>query len=61
MIFMGGDGVLPQWEKLVPHCWDTCPSHDGKRCQVTGVRPGPLCEPTVERLAQRAYAAFQSE
>lgn len=40
-------------ENGVPCCAaEECPAYDGKRCELTGFRPGPICEPAVIRLAQ---------
>lgn len=46
----------------VPFCSESCPLHDGKRCEATGFRPGRICEPAVIRLVEerdewQAYAA----
>lgn len=40
-------------ENGVPMCVETCPSHDGKRCEVLGRRPGHICEPAVVTLVDR--------
>ncbi len=38
----------------VPRCsHDDCPVYDGKRCQLLGCRPGPLCEPGVRELLSK--------
>jgi hypothetical protein len=34
----------------VPLCSLECPSHDGKRCRLTGFRPNSICEPYVKNL-----------
>lgn len=40
----------PQWHNAVPMCDERCPRHDGKRCDVLGLRPGALCEPVVQQM-----------
>ena len=48
---MGRDGV--------GHCTEDCPSHDGKRCKVLGLRAGGICEPwAVALVADRAALAL---
>jgi len=43
----------PQWEKNVPLCTDDeCGRYDGKRCRLSGQRPGQICEPAVKALAR---------
>lgn len=37
----------------VPNCSEECPSHDGKRCRLTGFRPDRICEPAVIAMARR--------
>jgi hypothetical protein len=40
-------------ERGVPRCTrDKCPAFDGKRCDLMGYRPGPLCEPAVAVMAE---------
>lgn len=41
----------PTWAEGVPLCIDTCAQHDGKRCMLTGFRPGYMCEPAVRDMA----------
>lgn len=36
----------------IPWCDDSCPQHDGKRCQITGFRPSSICEPAVGNMAR---------
>lgn len=48
--------VRPEWAKRsgIPACPSDeryCPSFDGKRCAVMGMRPRTICEPAVEALA----------
>jgi hypothetical protein len=44
----------PQWsDELVPFCSDEkCSQYDGKRCRVLGMRPGNICEPAVDKMAE---------
>lgn len=45
----------PEWSKDgIPMCLQTgeCPSYDGKRCRVIGVRPSYICEPAVIAMAE---------
>lgn len=35
----------------VPLCEEGCPSYDGKRCRLTGFRPGSICDPAVQEMA----------
>jgi hypothetical protein len=44
----------PAWsDELVPHCSDdSCQQYDGKRCRIIGCRPGSICEPAVDRMAE---------
>lgn len=37
-------------ENGVPRCATECPAYDGKRCELTGFRPGSICEPAVLQL-----------
>jgi hypothetical protein len=48
------DGIraLPEWYGLVPNCSGACPHHDGKRCRVTGFKPGNICEPVVGEMGK---------
>ena len=41
----------PTWDHDVPFCNEECRSHDGKRCRLTGMRPGNVCEPAVSAMA----------
>jgi hypothetical protein len=41
----------PDWDHDVPFCTEECKSHDGKRCQLMGMRPGNICEPAVVGMA----------
>ena len=42
----------PEWTSDgQPVCSQSCPSHDGKRCQLIGFRPSMLCEPAVVAMA----------
>jgi hypothetical protein len=36
----------------VPFCVLSCPSHDGKRCDLLGFAPGGVCEPAVKEMAK---------
>ena len=40
----------PDCEDSLPFCDEECGSFDGKRCRITGSRPGRLCEPFVKIL-----------
>jgi hypothetical protein len=43
----------PQWsDECAPMCSGSCPQHDGKRCRALGLRPGAICEPAVELMAE---------
>jgi hypothetical protein len=50
MINIMTDAIHPHWEDEVPLCDEECPSHDGKRCEILGRRPGYICEPAVGLL-----------
>jgi hypothetical protein len=43
----------PQWsDELVPLCaLESCQKYDGKRCRALGLRPGYVCEPAVDVMA----------
>jgi hypothetical protein len=44
---------FPQWDGVVPFCDnDRCHQYDGKRCKMTGFRPGSVCEPTVAAMGE---------
>jgi hypothetical protein len=51
-----GRQVAPDWHRGIPHCDHRCPYHDGKRCELTGFRPGTLCEPVVVQMAAKLQA-----
>lgn len=41
----------PEWQANgVPCCSESCPLHDGKRCEALGVRAPNVCEPCVEEM-----------
>jgi hypothetical protein len=43
----------PNWDQGVPYCSEEkCSSYDGKRCFLTGDRPGHICEPAVSAMAR---------
>ena len=42
----------PTAARGVPYCDDSCPLHDGKRCEATGMQPGNICEPSVVNMAR---------
>ena len=52
--------VLPIWHPAEPSigsnsepwCREECSQHDGKRCRVTGFRPGHICEPAVVAIVR---------
>jgi len=46
-----GEPADPLWVSDIPMCRDGCCHHDGKRCELTGFRPGSLCEPAVGAMA----------
>jgi hypothetical protein len=48
-----GAPAAPEWSGHVPFCALTCPHHDGKRCELLGVRAheGLPCEPVVTAMA----------
>ena len=51
------DGAAPDWsEDGVPLCSYDCPSHDGKRCELMGLRPGGICEPMVVEMSRMLRA-----
>lgn len=47
----------PEWFDDVPFCSESCESHDGKRCELTGNRPSSICEPTVKEMAELIKAS----
>ena len=50
----------PAWSDAapgVPLCDESCVHHDGKRCRLTGFRPGPICEPVVGAMAATLTAS----
>ncbi len=50
------EGASPVWgEDRVPRCTEDCPSHDGKRCKLIGLRAPTICEPTVAEMARALY------
>jgi hypothetical protein len=53
-----GDRMQPRiGQDGVPRCSDECEQYDGKRCQLLGCRPGPVCEPAVLSLLERVRVA----
>ena len=52
--FCSGDyGAKVTGDKL-PFCTEECPSHDGKRCDILGRRPGyGLCQPAIADLIEQ--------
>jgi len=38
----------------VPRCVESCPAHDGKRCEILGRKPDAICEPAVAGMAREA-------
>lgn len=46
---MSDPNIRPNVDRVsgVPSCTETCPSHDGKRCRVLGLKAGGICEPAV--------------
>lgn len=42
--------IEPKWVDRTPVCVESCPSHDGKCCMVTGCRPDNFCEPAIQRM-----------
>ena len=44
----------PEWFDGLPCCSESCPSHDGKRCELMGFRPSRLCEPAVAEIFARS-------
>ena len=47
------NNIQPKWHDGLPICVDSCPRHDGKRCELTGARPCIICEVAVKRMAKR--------
>lgn len=48
-----GLAIEPRWfEDGVPRCDDACRYHDGKRCQLLGLRAPSICEPAVAAMAR---------
>ncbi len=45
-----GMEIYPNWDDYLPLCQERCPSHDGKRCEVIGCRPGNICGPAVSKV-----------
>ena len=39
--------VLPTIVAGLPRCDSSCPSHNGKRCEILGHRPDAFCEPAL--------------
>lgn len=55
------EGCWPAWDKGVPRCSeDDCPSYDGKRCELLGMRPGGICEPAVEAMASELASLHEN-
>src|SRR5688572_25862426 len=51
----------PEWADGLPICsLESCPSYDGKRCELMGCRPGSLCEPAVREIVANAAKAAPS-
>jgi hypothetical protein len=48
----------PNWTGTVPAHSDECPSYDGKRCRLLGLRPAGICEPAVEDVCAALEAAL---
>jgi hypothetical protein len=47
-----GHRAEPKWSPDgVPMCDEMCQYHDGKRCELLGLRPGNICEPVVAAMA----------
>lgn len=40
----------PDFGGKLPLCSESCPHHDGKRCELMGFRPGQFCEPVLEAI-----------
>lgn len=49
----GPDGPAdPMWWEHLPRCSESCRYHDGKRCELLGVRAPHMCEPVVTEMAR---------
>lgn len=44
--------IQPEWFHGIPKCRESCPSHDGKRCEKIGFRAPDYCEPAIEAMAR---------
>ncbi len=65
--FIERDAVLagnarpePQWVQSVPMCHEACPYHDGKRCELLGLRPYGHCEPVNVAMGNLVEATFDA-
>jgi DNA repair exonuclease SbcCD ATPase subunit len=46
------ENASPDWVDGVPVCSELCLSHDGKRCELLGLRAPRVCEPTVAAMTE---------
>jgi hypothetical protein len=48
--------IRPMLKHGIPLCDpDGCPSFDGKRCRLLGLRPAHICEPALEVAADSIH------
>ena len=45
------DNAQPDWDGGIPFCAESCPRHDGKRCEILGTLPSLICGPCVNGMA----------
>lgn len=43
--------IDPAWFEGVPTCSESCVAHDGKRCEILGVRAPLVCSPAVSEIS----------
>ena len=52
--------IIPDWRDDVPWCNESCPKHDGKRCEVLGRRPDDMCVPAVRGLVATVRGVYSA-
>lgn len=56
------DTMQPEWLSIgVPLCNESCPSHDGKRCELMGCRPDEMCQPAVMAMYEIALESLDGD
>jgi hypothetical protein len=61
-VLAGNEPPRPVWNRNIPRCHEACAYHDGKRCQLIGLRAPETCEPVAETLGglvQEHFGAIQ--